>query len=173
MKFLRQFGVEGAQLLLTDEQLVDTKSAKTKLTKAIVQEALAEEAVPIINANDVIDNEEIQALEHCADNDKLFKLMCLLVGADSAIIGFDQAGFLGADGQAMHRVKINEVGSLLKYAKGKSQYGHGSEGMKVKILALADLARAGMRVRLAPARERDFILRSMAGEKDFGTVFVK
>lgn len=173
LRFFGQLGIEGAQLLLTDEQLLDVKNAKTKLTKKIMREALAEGVVPIINANDVIDSEEIQALEFCADNDRLFKLMCSLVGADIAIIGFDQAGFLDANKKVMQRIKIAEVDSVLELAKGKSRYGHGKQGMQTKVLALAELAQAGTRVHLAPAKERDFILRCVAGEKDFGTVFVK
>lgn len=173
LKFLGQLGIEGAQFLLTDEQLVDKKSAKTKLTKTIMHEALAAGVVPIINANDVIDNEEIKALKHCADNDKLFKLMCLLIGADIAIVGLDQSGFLDSSGNVMQRIDIAEIDSVLEFARGGNSLGHGSDGMKTKILSLAELAQTGMRVHLAPAKEKNFILRSVAGEKDFGTVFVR
>lgn len=172
LKFLRQLGIEGAQLMLTDEQLTDKESAKTKLMRKVMKEAFSFEVVPIINANDVIDSEEIKALRYCADNDKLFKLMCLLVGADIAIIGFDQHGFLDANGNIIHRINISEIDSVLKFAKGGNIFGHGSDGMKTKILSLVELAQAGIRAHLAPAKEKNFILRSIAGEKNFGTVFI-
>ncbi len=171
-KNLSQLGLDGAQLLLTDEQLVDAKSAKTKLTKKIMHEALELGVVPIINANDVIDSEEVEALRHCADNDKLFKLMCKLIDAKIAIIGFDQAGFLDAKKNVLHKIRISELDSVLKFAKGGSRLGNGKNGMRTKILSLAELAKAGMRVCLAPAKERNFILRSVADEENFGTKFL-
>ncbi|MDO8241247.1 MAG: hypothetical protein Q7T51_04680 [Candidatus Moranbacteria bacterium] len=168
---LEKFGIDGAQMLLTDEQLIDVSSQKTCLTKKIMQEAFLVDVVPIINANDVIDNEEIRALEQCADNDKLFKLMCLLVEADVAVIGFDQLGFLSLDGQVMHRIKACEIESILQCAKGGSELGHGSDGMRTKVLTLVELARARMQVCLMPAREDNFILRAVCEERDFGTRF--
>jgi glutamate 5-kinase len=172
VRYLRQLGLDGAQMLLTDEQLINVKSAKTKLTKKIMQEALSLGIVPIINANDVIDSEEVDALKFCADNDKLFKLMCQLVGAKIAIIGFDRAGFLDAKGEVLHDIKASQVDSVLKFANGGNKLGHGANGMRTKILALAELAIAGMQVHLAPAKEKDFILRSVADEDSFGTRFV-
>ncbi|MCX6761340.1 MAG: hypothetical protein NTY33_00625 [Candidatus Moranbacteria bacterium] len=171
-KYLGQLGLDSAQLLLTDEQLINAKSAKTKLTKKIMREALSQGVVPIINANDVIDSEEVEALCYCADNDKLFKLMCKLIDAKIAIIGFDQAGFLDTKKKVLHEIKISELNSVLKFAKGGSRLGHGQNGMRTKILALAELAKAGMQVHLAPAKEKDFILRSVAGEENFGTKFL-
>ena len=171
IKYLNQLGLDGAQMLLTDEQLIDAKSAKTKLTKKIMQEALSLGVVPIINANDVIDSEEIDALKFCADNDKLFKLMCQLVGAEIAIIGFDQAGFLDSKKKVLHQIETSQISSVLKFANGGSKLGHGQNGMRTKILALSELAKAGMQVHLAPAKERDFILRSVVGEENFGTKF--
>jgi glutamate 5-kinase len=172
LKYLSQLGIDGAQFLLTDEQLIDAKSAKTKLTKRTIHEALSQGVVPIINANDVIDSEEVEALRYCADNDKLFKLMCLLIDVKIAIIGFDQAGFLDARKRVLHKLKIFELDAVLKFAKGGSKLGHGQNGMRTKILSLAELAKAGMQVHLAPAKEKNFILRSVAGEENFGTKFL-
>jgi len=171
-KYLGQLGLDSAQMLLTDEQLIDVKSAKTKLTKRIMQEALVFGVVPIINANDVIDSEEVEALRYCADNDKLFKLMCKLIDAKIAIIGFDQTGFMDAKKNVLHKLKISELDSVLKFVKGGSKLGHGQNGMRTKILSLAELAKAGMQVHLAPAKEKNFILRSVAGEENFGTKFL-
>jgi glutamate 5-kinase len=169
--FLEKFGIDGAQILLTDEQLVDEGSLKTILTKKIMQEAFSAGVIPIINANDVIDDEEIKALEHCADNDRLFKLMSLLVGADIAIIGFDQSGFLDPEGQVMHSIKASEIEIALGFANGGSALGHGLDGMRTKVLVLAELAQEQMQVCLAPANEENFILRAVSEEKNFGTRF--
>lgn len=168
---LEEFGVDAAQMLLTDEQLIEAKNPKTALTKKIMLESFSAGVVAIINANDVIDSEEINALENCADNDKLFKLMCLLVGADVAIIGFDQSGFLDAQGQVMHRIKVSEIETVLACAKGGSALGHGSDGMRTKVLALAELAQAKIQTHLVSAKEKNFILRAISEEDDFGTRF--
>lgn len=168
---LEKFGVDGAQMLLTDEQLIEAENPKTALTKKIMLESFSAGVVAVINANDVIDSEEINALENCADNDKLFKLMCLLVGADVAIIGFDQLGFLDLDGQVMHRIKVSEIEKVLACAKGGSALGHGTDGMRTKVLALAELAQAKIEAHLVPAKEDNFILRAVSEEENFGTRF--
>ncbi|MDP1834222.1 MAG: hypothetical protein Q8L11_04830 [Candidatus Moranbacteria bacterium] len=168
---LEKLGVDAAQMLLTDEYLIDAENPKTCLTKKTMLEAFNAGVVPIINANDVIDNEEIKALEHCADNDRLFKLTCLLVGADIAIIGFDQPGFLDQKGKVMHYINVSEIETVLKCAKGGSILGHGKNGMRTKVLVLAELAQAGTQAHLAPAKEKNFILRTILWEKNFGTRF--
>jgi len=168
---LEKLGVDAGQMLLTDEQLIDKKSAKTCLTKKILLEAFSDGVVEIINANDVIDNEEINALKDCADNDKLFKLVCLLVEADVAIIGLDQDGFLDLDGKVMHCIKVSEIESVLDCARGGNELGHGSEGMRTKVMVLAELAQAKIQAHLAPAKVKDFILRAVLQENDFGTKF--
>jgi glutamate 5-kinase len=170
---LEKLGLDCAQMLLTDEQLIDGKSAGARLTKKVMLEAFAMGVVPIINANDVIDSEEIKALEHCADNDRLFKLMCLLVGADVAIVGFDQAGFLDLERRVMHRIKISEIETVLACANGGSTLGHGSDGMRTKVLSLAELAQAKIEAYLVPAKENNFIPRAVSREEEFGTNFHK
>ena len=168
---LKKFNIDGAQMLLTDEQLIKIESPKTDLTKKIMLEAFSAGVVAIINANDVIDNEEINALEFCADNDKLFKLMCQLIKADIAIIGFDQSGFLDLNGQVMHRVKVSEIERVLRCARGGNALGHGAEGMRTKVLSLIELAQAGTQAWLVPAKEENFILKAVFEEKAFGTRF--
>jgi glutamate 5-kinase len=168
---LEKFGIDCAQMLLTDEQLVDVASQKTCLTKKIMQEAFLADVIPIINANDVIDSEEINALEYCADNDRLFKLMCFLVGADVAIIGFDKLGFLDFNGQVMHHIKVSEIEKVLQCARGGSTLGHGSDGMRTKILALAELTQAGIQTHLVSANQKKFILRAVSNKENFGTRF--
>ncbi len=168
---LERSGIDCAQMLLTDEQLIDKKSSGARLIRKIMLEAFTVGVVPIINANDVIDSEEIKALAQCADNDRLFKLMCLLVKADVAIIGFDQIGFMDLSGQVMHRIKVSEIEKVLQCAKGGSALGHGTDGMRTKILTLAELAQAHTQACLMPAKAQKFILRAVAQEENFGTRF--
>ena len=59
-----------------------------------------------------------------------------------------------------------------KYAKGGNKLGHGSDGMATKIKVLGALAEAGIEATLAPGKEKDFILRAVREEKNFGTKFI-
>ena len=88
------------------------------------------------------------------------------------ILGFNQAGFLDAKKKVLHKIKISELNAVLKFAKGGSKLGYGQNGMRTKMLVLAELAKAGIVVHLAPAKEKNFILRSVADEDNFGTKFL-
>jgi len=142
-KNFKSHELETAQFLLTDRELISNNRV----------------------------TEELKALEICADNDKLFFLTCSLVKADVAIIGFSQKGLLDNNGKIIHRVKINEIKKILSYAKKGSALGHGDDGMKTKIEILNKIAKKGIRAILVPGKEKDFILRALANEKNFGTVF--
>ncbi|MDO9231725.1 MAG: hypothetical protein Q7U36_04615 [bacterium] len=166
-KNFKSHGLETAQFLLTDRELI----SNNRVTKKTLIEAFQEKVIPIINGNDAVDSEELKALEICADNDKLFFLTCSLVKADVAIIGFSQKGLLDNNGKIIHRVKINEIKKILSYAKKGSALGHGDDGMKTKIEILNKIAKKGIRAILVPGKEKDFILRALANEKNFGTVF--
>jgi glutamate 5-kinase len=166
-KIFASHKIETAQFLLTDRELLNNNA----VTKKTLLEAFCEKVVPIINGNDTVDNEELRALEICADNDKLFYLTCLLVKADVAIIGFSQKGLLDNDKKIVHQVRTTEIKKILGYAKKGSALGHGNDGMKTKIEILNKIAKKGIRAILAPGKEKDFILRALANEKNFGTIF--
>lgn len=159
--------IETAQFLLTDRELIGNNI----VTKKTLFEAFQEKVIPIINGNDAIDSEELRALKICADNDKLFFLTCSLVKPDVAIIGFSQKGLLDNDMKVIHRVRKTDIKKILGYAKKGSALGHGNDGMKTKIEILNKIAKKGIRAILAPGKEKDFILRALANEKNFGTVF--
>jgi glutamate 5-kinase len=168
IKYLEVYGIEVAQFLLTDQELTGTGS---KTTKATLFEAFKEKVVPVINANDPTNSVELKRLEVCADNDMLFKLVCQLVKADMVIIGFSEKGILDDSKKVLHEVRISELEKILKYAKGGNKLGHGNEGMATKIKVLGFLAEAGIKAILVPGKEKNFILRTVAGEKNFGTKF--
>lgn len=167
-KIFEIYNLEISQFLLTDRELL----TNNLITRKTLLESFSEKVIPIINGNDVVDNEELKALEICADNDKLFYLTCLLVKADMAIIGFSKKGLLDNNTKIIHKVKTSEINKVLSYAKKGSLLGHGRNGMKTKIEILGKLADKGICAILAPGKEKDFILRSVAGEKNFGTKFI-
>lgn len=162
------YGMEAGLLLLTDQDLLE----RSIIPQRLLFEAFKNKIAIIINANDGVDDEEIKALALCADNDILFKLVCLLVKVDLAIIGFDKAGIIGPSRRVIRFVKQSEVAQILTYVNGGSGLGYGSKGMKTKIEVSSELVSNGIKVILAPGRQYDFIRRAFAGEKNFGTIFM-
>lgn len=168
-KEFNKFDIETSQHLLTDRDLIGENRTITKRT---ILEAFDEKVVPIINGNDPVDDKELRALEICADNDILFKSICLLIGADVALIGFSEAGLIGLDGKVIHLVRMDNFENILSCANGGSKLGFGKDGMATKIEVLCELAGYGITSVLAPSYEKDFIFRALDGEKNFGTRFL-
>lgn len=164
------YGVEVSQHLFTDKELVGEDN---EVTRAVLLEAFAEGIVPIINANDAINNFELSKLKLCQDNDQLLMLASGLVEADMVIIGFTGRGLLDNHGRIIHCVQVAEIEKFLTYAKAGSRLGHGKNGMRTKILMLSALAKKGIISILSSGLEENFILRSVAGEKNFGTLFME
>ena len=136
-----------------------------------MRESFSRGIVFIINANDAIDSEELKALDACADNDKLFGLICEKVQADIAIIVFSEKGFCDDKGKNISCVKIENLDKALSYAKGGSAMGHGKNGMETKLKILCNLAKKNVQSVLVSVGEKDFLLRAVDGEQKFGTRF--
>jgi len=187
--FFGIFGIKAAQILVTDEDF--SKSSKSVALRTI-KEAFSlyyhwrnHWIIPIINANDVVSSEELKALSVCADNDRLSQLICerLSEGEDEddedkvdiMIIGMDEVGLKDKAGKIIRYVfPLNSVDALRDLATGSSRSQKESrfDGMRTKITAAYELMQAGVKVVLAPGREKDFILRAVAGEENFGTTFL-
>jgi glutamate 5-kinase len=176
-KYFEVYGIKAAQMLLTDEDLV---RGRAELSKRIMLEAFSNRIVPVINGNDVVDDEETKALDYCADNDRLFELVCLLIKADIAIIGFDQKGIIDDEGNIVRIVKSEHLARALSLAKGGNKAGYGQQGMRTKITVLNKLAKNNIKAILAPAKEKEFIIQAVkavlknigTNEFSFGTIFL-
>lgn len=168
-KFFDIFKIEISQHLLTDREIIGKNN---HITRNTLLEAMKEGVVPIINGNDVVDDKELRALEVCADNDVLFKSVCLMLKADLAVIGFGKKGLLNDKNKIVYEVRCGDMKKIMGYAKKGSALGHGDNGMSTKLKVLGDLAQKGMESVLAPGKEMDFILRSAEGEENFGTRFI-
>jgi glutamate 5-kinase len=169
-RFFEIYGIEVSQHLLIDRDVLKKGSEITKVT---LLEAFANGIVPIINGNDVVDNKELKALEVCADNDQLFKSVCLLIKADVAIICFDGEGLLDENQNVIHEVGCKKIETIFPLIKKSCGIGHGDNGMLVKVNVLAELASSGLASILVSGRKKNFILRAFRQEKKFGTRFIK
>lgn len=168
-QYFAVYGLEVAQLLLTDEQII---GGKTGVTKAVIAEAFRERVVCIINANDVIDSKEIRALAHCADNDVLTGYVCRMIGADMVIIAFTEDGVWNNRHRIIHKVRPADLTRVMAFAKGGNKLGHGNNGMLTKIKTLGALATYGITSILVSGKADNFIIRAFLGEANFGTKFM-
>ena len=165
----KKVGIVIAQGLFTDRELEEKNSNPIK---KLFLEAFEKKIVFIINANDVVDSKELNALSICADNDQLFALVCKKLKATHAIMVFSENGFRDSNGDMVHEVFGFELEKYLSFAKGGSALGHGNDGMATKISILNILAQNKINSRLVSVKEEDFIIRAMEDEKNFGTRFL-
>lgn len=170
-RFFNIFGIKVAQFLVTDADL--DKSVADPIALKTIKEAtwFVHDVVPVINANDVVSDKELKELSVCADNDRLSQLVCERLQANMMIIGIDKDGLKNDVGEIVGQVSSSDsLERLLSFVNdGGKGYGYG--GMKTKIFVAYELMKAGVKVVLAPGREKDFILRAFHGEENFGTIF--
>jgi glutamate 5-kinase len=124
-EYLSIFGHDAAQFLLIDD---DLKRNRVHLLR-LFAEAFVDKVVPIVNANDVINSYELNQLSSCADNDNLFGELCLLLGAELAIIAIDGCkGIEDDDGKVYQVIDERNWPEVLGNLFGKSEFGYGLFG---------------------------------------------
>lgn len=171
-EYLSIFKIETAQMLFTDNDL--RADCRQRLIQLLIK-AMEEAIVPIINANDTVDWQELNQLEKCADNDLLFADLCLALRPDFAIIGFDKPAFCDQNKMWVNVVSEKNWQDIFSACQSGNEFGHGTFGMATKMKAAKSLAQAGIRTLIAPGRENDFILRAIDELEEnryvFGTHF--
>lgn len=152
------FGREVCQLLYTYEDLGGARSA---YTKKVLLEAIDRGVVPVINANDGVNGDELDALKEYADNDILASRVALMIGADRVYVLIGEKGLVDYDTGEVIR-KVDNIKKAMKLVRGKSAVGSG--GMKSK-LGVADLlCKKGIEVWLLPGKERNAIIDAFDGK---------
>lgn len=167
------FDVEVAQVLLTDRDLHD--SCRGSLIE-LLNSAMDSRIVPIINANDSVDWQELRQLDECADNDILFTHLCLALEPDMAIIGFDESAVRDQEGKLVRVISEGNFKKILSACQSGNQSGHGQFGMATKMAAARILASNQIKTLLAPGRSYGFILEAVSEldepTGEFGTRFI-
>lgn len=155
-------GLHSAQILLTHADLANRRrylNARTTL-----RTLLEYGAVPVVNENDSVSNEEIRF----GDNDTLGALVANLIEADLLIILTDQEGLFDANPAENPNSKLIERADardpkLVEYA-GPSSGELGRGGMQTKISAARLAARSGTHTVIASGRVENVITRLVRGE---------
>jgi glutamate 5-kinase len=165
----RECGVKVAQLLLTYEAFsnrrtyLNLRNSMSILTKYDV--------IPIINENDPISVHEIEAT--FGDNDKLSALVAGKVDAGLLILLTDVNGLYDKNPKSKDAELITEVTEIthdIEKIGGEASSWRTKGGMKTKIEAAKIAMKSNCNMVIANARERDVLLRILAGE-ELGTQF--
>lgn len=156
--------IELCQLLFTH---ADLKGKRSRYTRRLILEALKKKIVPIINANDSVASEELDALGKYADNDVLASQIVLMAKADLLFILLKEPGLLDFKKKKNVNIVYN-FDDALKLIRGKNKSGTGGMESKVRVAKL--LKSKGIETRLVPGRTKNSILNSLKGEA-IGTRF--
>lgn len=161
-KAFSKFGLITAQVLLTRD--VINNRTRYLNAKNTIDQIIKFGAVPIINENDTISDEEIKF----GDNDTLSAIVSNLIGADLLIILSDVEGFI-INGKVIDTIpKITS--EIEKNAKGTSST-KGTGGMITKLSAAKMAISSGIPVVIAGFFVEDVIKRIISGE-NIGTLFI-
>jgi len=155
-------GLHSAQILLTHADLSNRRrylNARTTL-----RTLLEYGAVPVVNENDSVSNEEIRF----GDNDTLGALVANLIEADLLIILTDQEGLFDANPAENPEAMLIEHADardprLVDYA-GPSSGELGRGGMQTKVSAAQLAARSGTHTAIASGGVDNVITRLVQGE---------
>jgi glutamate 5-kinase len=164
---LSTHGLVGAQVLLTPYDFIHrTQYLHARQT---LRRLLALGAVPVVNENDTVADDEIRY----GDNDRLAALVAHLVGADVLVLLTDTPGLFTADpriDQAATLIEeIAEVDAALEAVAGRTGSERGSGGMASKLAAAKIAAWSGARAVIAGATVPGVVPAALDG-RPVGTV---
>ncbi len=158
----KQFDILTAQVLLTHADLANRERYLN--ARSTLRALLKLGAVPVVNENDTVVNDEIRF----GDNDTLAALVANLVEADSLLILTDQEGLFDSDPRSNPDARLIGEGSAddpsLAQHAGPAQ-GFGRGGMLTKVGAARKAARSGAATVIAGGRTPDVLLRLHSGEE--------
>ena len=164
---LSRHGLLAGQVLLTPldfflrAQSLHARSTLTRLLEL--------GAVPIVNENDAVADDEIR----WGDNDRIAALVAHLVDADLLVLLTDIEGVLSADPklnpQASLIEEIVEVDHDLEQLAGGSGSLHGSGGMASKLAAAKIASWSGVRTVIAHAHRPQVLADALAAKPGIGT----
>ncbi len=167
-----QYDITVAQALLTRTDLSDRAgylNARNTLLALLELRVMC-----IVNENDVVAVDEIHEAKF-GDNDNLSAMVANLVDADLLLLLTDTAGLHTAD---PHRYpdarlisQVDRIDSKIERLAADTTSGVSTGGMVTKIEAARLATASGVTVAIADGREKDIILRVVAGEA-VGTRFL-
>lgn len=164
---LSGMGLVGAQVLLAPLDFINR--AQYLQVRQTLRRLLALGAVPVINENDAVADDEIRF----GDNDRLAALVAHMVRAETLVLLTDAAGLYTGDprldANASLIEEVREVDHVLALAGGAGTE-RGSGGMASKLAAAKIAAWSGARVVIASAERQRVLEDAVSGAPGVGTV---
>ena len=165
----KKYGFKVAQLLLTYESFSNRRTYLNLRNSMSVLMKL--KVVPIVNENDPISIDEIEAT--FGDNDKLSALVASKVNADLLVILTDVDGLY--DKNPRHKDArlipvVEEITPEIERIGGRHGSWRTKGGMRTKIEAAKIAMKSNCDMVIANAKKKDVILRIVEGE-EIGTLF--
>jgi glutamate 5-kinase len=162
-KAFERNGVWAGQVLLTGDDLVEKHADRL--------ESLWEsmyDGIPVVNANDPLNNHEMKEYEKARDNDQLAEDLARRLNANRLIILTNTSGILDRNNNDRRISSITSEGEyeatmrMILQSNGVSEEGTG--GMSSKLHAGWSMVRRGAEAWIVQASERDIIMKIMDGE---------
>ncbi|MBO3798994.1 MAG: glutamate 5-kinase [Thermoproteota archaeon] len=168
-KYFNKYGINTAQILLTEEDLANKYRYKNfwRTLSALMEQGV----VPIINENDAISVKELVPINpyvpdsvRFGDNDRLSAIIASRIGADLLIMLTDVDGFMIPTKNGVKVVKeLRKVNrKVLSFAGSPGSLGRG--GMLSKLQAAAIASRSGVTTVIANGLKRNIIAKILNGE---------
>lgn len=140
-------------------------------SRGTIQALLAAGAIPVINENDAVADDEIQF----GDNDRLAALVAHLIEADRLVLLTDTPGLFTADPRRDESAslieEIVEFDQRLEAMAGGPGSSAGRGGMASKLAAAKIAAWSGVETTIAHALRPGVVADAVHGEAGVGTVF--
>lgn len=155
---LHAHGMVAAQLLFTKHDF-QKRQQGVNIARLIEKLVTDPGLLPVVNENDSVAIEELVF----TDNDELAGILAIQSGAERLIILTDVAGVLDDDGNVIPELSAKAA------VNTNARRGTGRGGMDSKLKTARKMSRAGVQTHIAPAQDKDALMRLIEGES-VGTV---
>lgn len=167
-----EYGVTVAQLLLTRHDIIH--GTRRENIESTLDALLSTHALPIVNENDTVAVEEIEAIENFGDNDTLSAVVARVSHADLLVIFTDMDGLFDGDPRTHPDAKllreISVIDDHLRKIAGGAGTPGGTGGMATKLSA-AELCMDANIPMLVVNGERPENLYDIVDGASIGTLF--
>jgi glutamate 5-kinase len=152
----KRFGIRVAQVLLTHHNFSTQSEERT--IREIMEAYLAQGTIPIVNENDMINKEEVEAQPVFSDNDILAALVAVRLRAQRLLILTDVDGLYQANPKQNSRValieEVPEIDRRIEQMAAKETNPLGLGGMASKVRAAKMAGEQGIETIVANGRYR-------------------
>lgn len=171
-KMFLEYGVTVAQILLTRSDV--NNDVKKQNIHNTFDALLETGTVPIVNENDTVATEEIEAVETFGDNDTLSAVVAGLCGADLLVIMSDIDGLYDSNPRENPNAKLIDrvevIDDDLRAIAGGPGTAGGTGGMATKLVAAELCMEAGISM-LITRGENPEVLYDIVEGRHVGTLF--